>query len=103
MSKLEITLFHDEKDVLTPSTVIYRHGFRDEDETPLEHLERVLDIYPSLRRYLKLGSYLTVREFEGGSMWDWSRCFIFIGEQFNVLIEPGNSITITPEKLVITK
>ncbi len=72
----------------------YRHQERSLDETPQEHLERVLLEYPDLEGYISVASYETAREVSPEITFCWSHCFIFSTSKIKCLIVPGAIINI---------
>lgn len=78
----------------------YIHKARG-DETPIEHLERVIVDFPSLEPFLSLASYETASMFVDGNEYDWSHCFLLQTRQINCLIQPGTIITVTRNYITI--
>lgn len=81
----------------------YEHSFRLDDETPMEHMSRVITDFPELRNYLQQASYLTAYDFVDGREVCWSHCFIFNSPNIQCLITPGTLIHIHGSSFEIVK
>lgn len=81
----------------------YKHAFRLDDETPMEHMSRVVTDFPELRNYLQQASYLTAYDFVDGREVCWSHCFIFNSPNIQCLITPDTVIHIHGDAFEIVK
>lgn len=78
----------------------YTHKARG-NETPIEHLKRVVSEFPSLEPFLCLATYDTASVFVNGKEYDWSHCFLLQTRQINCLIQPGTIIAVTRNYITI--